>query len=109
MDVQCPIDRKSSCLATADSADSLMCESPHNPQAHRSFTREILVVLAVKFIFLLIIRHVFFDKPIAKHMSLPSYDVANALLGSVNNSRNSNNINTKEYSTNHAQGNSNDK
>lgn len=45
------------------------------------FMLEIVIVLAIKVVLLCILKHAFFDAPVAKHMSLPPDDVARALLG----------------------------
>lgn len=45
------------------------------------FMFEILVVLAIKVVLLFILKHAFFDAPVAKHMQLPPDDVARALIG----------------------------
>ncbi|VVE36521.1 cytochrome oxidase putative small subunit CydP [Pandoraea anhela] len=45
------------------------------------FALEILIVLAIKVVLLFILKHAFFDAPMAKHMQLPPDVVARALLG----------------------------
>jgi hypothetical protein len=45
------------------------------------FMAEILIVLAIKVVLLFILKHAFFDAPMAKHMQLPPDVVARALIG----------------------------
>ncbi|WP_449413807.1 cytochrome oxidase putative small subunit CydP [Pandoraea soli] len=45
------------------------------------FMFEILIVLAIKVALLLILKHAFFNAPMAKHMQLPPDVVARALIG----------------------------
>ncbi|VVE86385.1 cytochrome oxidase putative small subunit CydP [Pandoraea bronchicola] len=45
------------------------------------FMVEILIVLAIKVVLLFILKHAFFDAPMAKHMQLPPDVVARALIG----------------------------
>ncbi|VVD97570.1 hypothetical protein PCA20602_01968 [Pandoraea capi] len=45
------------------------------------FALEILIVLAIKVVLLFILKHAFFDAPMAKHMQLPPDVVARALIG----------------------------
>ncbi|SUA79675.1 cytochrome oxidase putative small subunit CydP [Pandoraea pnomenusa] len=45
------------------------------------FMFEILIVLAIKVVLLFILKHAFFDAPMAKHMQLPPDVVARALIG----------------------------
>ncbi|VVE81314.1 cytochrome oxidase putative small subunit CydP [Pandoraea sputorum] len=45
------------------------------------FALEILIVLAIKVVLLFVLKHAFFDAPMAKHMQLPPDVVARALIG----------------------------
>ncbi|AKC72203.2 cytochrome oxidase putative small subunit CydP [Pandoraea oxalativorans] len=45
------------------------------------FALEILIVLAIKVVLLFILKHAFFDAPMARHMQLPPDVVARALIG----------------------------
>ncbi|QHE90817.1 hypothetical protein PI93_002525 [Pandoraea fibrosis] len=45
------------------------------------FMIEILIVLAIKVALLFILKHAFFDAPMARHMQLPPDVVARALIG----------------------------
>ncbi|WJF89969.1 hypothetical protein QS306_12815 [Paraburkholderia bonniea] len=45
-----------------------------------TLTRDIAIVLVVKFVLLMTLKYAFFNHPQAKHMSLPPAQVAQALL-----------------------------
>jgi hypothetical protein len=45
-----------------------------------TFARDIVIVLAIKFALLMILKYAFFNHPQAEHMSLPPAEVAQALL-----------------------------
>ncbi len=45
-----------------------------------TFARDIVIVLAIKFALLMILKYAFFNHPHAEHMSLPPAEVAQALL-----------------------------
>jgi hypothetical protein len=45
-----------------------------------TFARDIVIVLAIKFVLLLILKYAFFNHPQAQNMSLPPAQVAQALL-----------------------------
>ncbi|VVE75411.1 cytochrome oxidase putative small subunit CydP [Pandoraea sputorum] len=45
------------------------------------FALEILIVLTIKVVLLFVLKHAFFDAPMAKHMQLPPDVVARALIG----------------------------
>jgi hypothetical protein len=45
-----------------------------------TFARDIVIVLAIKFILLMALKFAFFNHPQAEHMSLPPAQVAQALL-----------------------------
>ncbi|EIF30860.1 hypothetical protein BCh11DRAFT_06369 [Burkholderia sp. Ch1-1] len=45
-----------------------------------TFTRDIVIVLAIKFALLMVLKYTFFNHPQAEHMSLPPEQVAQALL-----------------------------
>ncbi|ASV99090.1 cytochrome oxidase putative small subunit CydP [Paraburkholderia aromaticivorans] len=48
--------------------------------SRRTFKRDIVIVLAVKFALLMALKYTFFNHPQAEHMSLPPEQVAQALL-----------------------------